>query len=101
MEVGEYKYEHIGSRGPYLNETKSEIEDELGTRMCDLVTEQGLNCDTYKVYTSDGYILQMFRIRQPNLPSNAKPVFLQHGFMADSTFWVVHKEQSLPFVLAN
>ena len=37
----------------------------------------------------------------PDLPRAAKPVFIQHGFVSDSTTWVVHKEKSAAIVLAK
>ena len=66
-----------------------------------MVTEEGLQCDIIQVYTEDGYIIDMFRVRQPDLPSSAKPVFIQHGFLSDSTTWVIHKEKSITMVLAK
>lgn len=43
----------------------------------------------------------MFRIHQENLKENAKVVFIQHGLFNDADVWVVHKNESLAFVLAN
>lgn len=40
------------------------------------------------VITDDHYVLDMFRIRQHNLPAHAPVVFLQHGLMDCADTWI-------------
>lgn len=76
----------------------------LGTdliEMCDLIRQEGLQCESHDVQTSDGYILNLFRVTHENTPSNAKAVFLQHGLFSASTTWAVRGNLSLAHVLAD
>ena len=43
----------------------------------------------------------VMRLINPNLPRDAPVVFLQHGLFCDATFWVLDKEKSVAFQLAN
>ena len=70
-------------------------------KMCDLILAQNLQCEEHQVTTSDGYVLNQFRVRKAGTPEGAKAVFLMHGLFSESTTWAVHGAQSLSVVLAN
>lgn len=63
--------------------------------------DQGLICETHRVTTDDGYILTVFRMKDPRMQPDARSVFLQHGLFADATTWVIHDDKSLSVVLAK
>jgi lysosomal acid lipase/cholesteryl ester hydrolase len=68
--------------------------------MAQLVTAYGCVSTEHNVTTPDGYNLKMFRVNKTATPG-ATPVFIQHGLFGDSTVWVLNKEKSLAFALAN
>lgn len=56
------------------------------------------------VTTSDGYILQLFRIGSKSASSfnSGTPVFMQHGLVDSADDWLVNTEELAPgFILAN
>ena len=61
----------------------------------ELIQSRGFHTQIHKVTTSDGYILSMFRIINPNIdPSKNKtpkktPVLIQPGIFSDSTFFLI------------
>lgn len=72
--------------------------------MTTLIQAQGLLCEEHKVTTSDGYILTLFRVRDPQgskFNKQAKPIFVQHGLFADSNTWILKGEKSLSVQLAK
>lgn len=69
-----------------------------------IIWTHGFNCEKHTVETPDGFILTLFRIPRVNgtTSSNPKqPVLLQHGLFSDSSTWVISKNESLAFILAN
>ena len=71
---------------------------------CMLVEQQNLVCESHEVTTSDGYKLNMLRVRDPKSPyynKDAKAVFVQHGLLADSNDWIVLGSKSLAVQLAR
>lgn len=67
--------------------------------------------ESYIVTTSDGYVLQMFRVtlvksELAKLPANLqtninRPVLIQHGLFSDSTDMVEHEKTSFSFYMIN
>ncbi|RZB40241.1 uncharacterized protein BDFB_003922, partial [Asbolus verrucosus] len=55
----------------------------------------------YKVLTKDGYILTMYRIPSLNPRAKHYPVYVQHGLVASSHYFLGLGKNSLPFVLAD
>lgn len=66
-----------------------------------LADEYGFDTDDYTVDTPDNYVLKMFRIKKKGQSARGKPVMLQHGLFSDSDTWILMKEESLAFVLAD
>nr|CAD7425603.1 unnamed protein product [Timema monikensis] len=59
-----------------------------------LVRKEGYPIEEHQVTTQDGYQLTLHRI--PSRNKNAPVVYLQHGFLAASDFWVITpRDQSL------
>ena len=83
------------------HEKKNLIGSDDVIMMCDLIKSEGLSCDQHQIQTTDGYLLQLFRVKNVNTPAGAKPVFLQHGLFSESSNWAIRGEQSLVNVLAN
>jgi ankyrin repeat protein len=70
----------------------------------DYVKNLGYTIEKHETMTSDGYVLQIFRIGQENDHSNVqKPVvFLQHGVCNSGSTWIVTgAKQGLAFLLAR
>ncbi|EFA85978.1 carboxylic ester hydrolase [Heterostelium album PN500] len=72
----------------------------------EIVNAHGYPCENHFVTTVDGYILQVFRIR--NGRSNAspttpkQPVLLQHGLLDSSITWIINEpSESLAYILAD
>ena len=60
----------------------------------ELIQSRGFHAEIHKVTTSDGYILSMFRIINPNIDSSINktpkiPVLIQHGLFSDSTYFLI------------
>ncbi|XP_047987534.1 lipase 3-like [Leguminivora glycinivorella] len=58
-----------------------------------LIRKYGYPCEIHRVYTEDGYILELHRIphgrENANLPGPRPVVFLQHGLLSSSAEWVL------------
>lgn len=73
----------------------------------DRIASHGYPVETHIIQTSDGYILQLFRIpfspHLRNKHNNRKPVvLLQHGILSSSDCWVLNgPEDALAFLLAD
>lgn len=67
------------------------------------VSCHGYSTETHKVYTNDGYILIVFRIKPLEVSMRfRKPVILQHGLLGSSDDWLMlGKEKSLAYKLVN
>ena len=64
----------------------------------EIVTEAGFQFESHKVTTEDGFILDVFRIKNENAPV----VFLQHGLMSSADHWVANDGDLAPaFTLAR
>lgn len=67
----------------------------------ELAMDQGLNHECHQVTTDDGYILNLFRIKNPDLSVNAPVIFMQHGLMGSGENWVMNGKNSPAFYFAN
>ena len=83
--------------------SRTNLDDEkFENFVCKIVTEGGLTCDTHTVQTEDGYLLSLFRVRDPNnFKEGAPAALLFHGFLSDSVMWVTHRDKSMTFELAK
>ena len=87
-------------------------ESTLGMKVPEIIDSyEDFECEVHKVYTKDGYILELHRIRNLKNLENLKntknsgkrrPVLLQHGILADSSNWVLNggNQNSLGFALS-
>jgi len=69
-----------------------------------LIQAHGLHCESHNVTTDDGYILTLFRVRDPEGPKfdkGAKPILVQHGLTSDSNTWILLGAESLSVKLAH
>ena len=68
-----------------------------------LIQTKGYPCEEHRVFTSDGYILGVFRLPHGrNSTTSGRPVLLQHGLLDAATTWVMNfPEQSLAYILAD
>lgn len=62
--------------------------------------------ESHKVSTSDGYVLEMFRIpfspKLKNKNSKKRVAFLMHGFISSSDFWLLSgSDNALAYVLSD
>lgn len=55
-----------------------------------LIVSRGYNAETHYVTTSDGYILGVHRIINPNFKGQLKPVILNHGLMSSSIDFLIN-----------
>ena len=77
--------------------------DEASTTS-QLITNHGYGFTLHYVTTDDGYILQLYRVFNPNLINNDKvkdPILLLHGVFVSCNNWVFNGDQSLAFFLAD
>ncbi|XP_078431020.1 uncharacterized protein LOC144702890 [Wolffia australiana] len=78
----------LASAEPGLTERQSSLHHSMNTdaRTCeDVIREHGYPYESYKVVTSDGYILLLERIPRRD---SQKVVYLQHGILDSSMGWV-------------
>ncbi|XP_068744852.1 lipase member K-like [Montipora capricornis] len=81
-------------------------DPDVGRNVTQIIASRGYAYEEHHVTTKDGFILGMQRIprgRNEETNSKDKPVvFLQHGFLADSTNWVLDSAtKSLGYILAD
>lgn len=68
----------------------------------DVVRHYGYDFEEHKLTTPDGYILTIHRIPNTNHKNPQKsPVYLHHGYSSLSSCWVVLRNESLAFMLAD
>ncbi|KAJ8985389.1 hypothetical protein NQ317_007546 [Molorchus minor] len=84
-----------------LDNLAAKISKAANQTMEDMVRSKGYDIESHYVTTTDGYILNIFRIPNgKNGESNGKIVFLQHGLLVSSIDWVT-TEKSLAYMLAD
>eukprot|EP00050_Salpingoeca_kvevrii_P015736 m.49580 g.49580 ORF g.49580 m.49580 type:complete len:341 (-) comp6487_c0_seq3:431-1453(-) len=75
-------------------------DPDVHRNFCGIVQAKQYGCSALNFTTSDGYILELFRIGSP---SQGKPVaLLWHGLLDSSFTWILnYPSQSLPYLLAD
>ena len=74
---------------------------DIKLSMEELIEKYGCISETHVVKTKDDYELKLFRINKGEVSASKPPVFLQHGIFSSSATWVLSKERSLAFKLAE
>ena len=67
----------------------------LSSNQSELIESRNFKSETHFITTSDGYILQIFRIINPlliNKTKSLKPLILQHGFLDNSNVFLISRK---------
>ena len=70
------------------NKYRSGKHPDFFKNFFELSTDQGMSSECHSVVTDDGYILNLFRVRDSRTKEGAPVVFLQHGLFASAENWV-------------
>ena len=79
-----------------LNSLKETVDPDMTKTFDEIVMENGFIFEEHPVITSDGYKLNLFRIRSENTPSDAPAVLLQHGILDSAICWITHRADVAP-----
>jgi len=69
------------------------VEDPLSEYNMDFWQKAEANkllFEEHEVVTEDGYLLSLFRVRQPCLKTGAPVAFFQHGLVSSADTWASH-----------
>lgn len=86
---------------------EKEVSPDEKMNLEEMITTKGFPFESHEVTTSDGYILQFFRIpggkNEVDYSTKLKqPVFFQHGLLDSADGWVCNEEsRCLPYIMAN
>ena len=85
-----------------LQNLDSSYPADYGKNFQQIAEENGFDYESHKVTTDDGYILNVFRIRQPGLAAGAPVAFCQHGLLSAANTWIMNEPDVAPaFQLAR
>ena len=90
--------EHFLTKEEYLKNLKHKDPD-MDRSFTQIVAENKMDMEIHPVVTADGYILDVYRIKDPvNTKPGAPVVFLQHGITDSSDTWIMHyPEKAIAF----
>jgi len=91
----------IESAEQQLEDLGDSTDPDIKRTFREIVEVRGFLYEEHNVETTDGWTLRMFRVNDGAYVSSKKPVLIQHGLFSDADTWVIHKEESLAFVLAK
>ncbi|KAF5398942.1 Gastric triacylglycerol lipase [Paragonimus heterotremus] len=80
------------------------IDPEIKANASQIIRSYGYHVEEHFVTTDDGYILCLFRMRNPQFldKNNLKVVYLQHGLLDSAHTWINNlRNESLAFILAD
>ncbi|KAG6444048.1 lipase 3 [Manduca sexta] len=88
-----------------FSRTHSSVLEDARLDTFSLIRKYGYPCEIHRVYTEDGYILEMHRVPHGAHDDRNEPrpvVFLQHGLLSSSAEWILMKPgKGLAYVLAD
>ena len=91
-----FKSDVFGIENDLLRDFEIDEEDSF-LKTPELIRKYGYPFQSHKVETSDGYILELNRIK-----NSGPPVFLMHGLLSSSAEWVlIGPNNSLAYLLAD
>ena len=90
-------------RGAYTAQDISQADPDMRKTFNEICVEHGYIHDSHEVETQDGYLLNVFRVRDPAAFKEGAPVvFMQHGVTDSADCWIMNYEQTAPaFQLAR
>ena len=77
-----------------------EPDADCNRNTSEMAKARGYDVETHKITTTDGYILSIFRINNPNT-KEGEPIVLQSGILGSSDQWLDNGEMSLGYLLAD
>ena len=80
----------------YSNYENVEVDPDFYKNFEQIVRENGYLFESHPLITSDGYILNVFRVTSRDTKPGAKVVFLQYGIVDSADCWVLHKPDVAP-----
>lgn len=74
----------------------SEIDADYSKSFTEIVNQNGFISESHPVVTTDGYILNIYRVRSAETKPGAKVVFMQHGVIDSADCWIMHRSEIAP-----